>query len=346
MKVFKEDIDNLDNIDQVNGTMPVVMADAKKDSQKNDAEAESRVETDLKKLANQKAFLGAKKQPVPKEPEMAKINLDEDLFDSLNESVASKVIKMGKFVDEHWDEIIDALQQIGVTANELYKIIYNSQQKNKQTEGLDESVAAVAAVKAGTVAAGKAIAKAGPYVAKHWPQILQALEAAGVTVEAIYDIIQTIRHKDTKAPIDKSKLYTIGDAIKKSKLGEAAPVAPKEHGLKDRQGKYYSDEDRSNGIDKSMKKDLWTIVYDELCPVSINIMNKTKFPNARLSDRYGATGRCYSDGEKITVYAKDEAGLKHAYDVAEYYDLECTLPKKEFFKDPDKQVSCTLVVPS
>ena len=32
MKVFKEDIDNLDNIDQVNGTMPVVMADAKKDS--------------------------------------------------------------------------------------------------------------------------------------------------------------------------------------------------------------------------------------------------------------------------------------------------------------------------
>ena len=50
-----------------------------------------------------------------------------------------------------------------------------------------------------------------------------------------------------------------------------------------------------------MKKDLWTIVYDELCPVSINIMNKTKFPNARLSDRYGATGRCYSDGEKITV---------------------------------------------
>lgn len=85
-----------------------------------------------------------------------------------------------------------------------------------------------------------------------------------------------------------------------------------------------------------MKKDLWTIVYDELCPVSINIMNKTKFPNARLSDRYGATGRCYSDGEKITVYAKDEAGLRHAYDVADYYGIECTLPKKEFFKDPDK----------
>lgn len=32
MKIFKEDIDNIEKVDQINGDMPVVMADAKIDS--------------------------------------------------------------------------------------------------------------------------------------------------------------------------------------------------------------------------------------------------------------------------------------------------------------------------
>ena len=285
MKIFKEDIDNIEKVDQINGDMPVVMADAKIDSQKNDKEADKRIETDLKKLANQKAFLGAKNQPVPDEPQMVKINLDEALFD--------------------------------------------------ESKMLDESIS-VAAVLAALKAGGIALKAGGKWLLANLDKVVLVLQEIGMSAEAISKLLKEIydlTHIDGQKPVSESTIT------------EAAPVAPKEHGLTDKKGNYYSDDDRSKGVDKKMKKDLWTIVYDELCPVSINIMNKTKFPNARLSDRYGATGRCYSDGEKITVYAKDEAGLRHAYDVADYYGIECTLPKKEFFKDPDKQVSCTLTVP-
>ena len=60
--------------------MPPVMSDAYEDSVELDDAIEKQLK-DKDALPKDKPFLGASKQPVPKEPEEAKINLDESLFD-------------------------------------------------------------------------------------------------------------------------------------------------------------------------------------------------------------------------------------------------------------------------
>lgn len=260
---FKESINNVQNINNNNGAIPVVMASAKEEADKNDKKASAQVETDLQKLSKQKPFTSADKQPQPASTKVAdKLTLDESLFDeAVTAAAVGTAVKIGaKWVIAHLPEIIAVLESLGVAAASIKDIVLHAQQPKETTKDVKEAVNSI------------------------------------------------------------------------------------DHGLTYK-GKYYSDEDRSGGIDKKMKKDLWTIVYDELCPISINIMTTTKFPNVRLRDRYGATGRCYSDGEKITVYAKDKDGLKFAYDVANYYGVKISIPKEEHFKDPDKQVSCTLTIP-
>ena len=76
---------NLDKVvhnDDLNAVteMPSTMSDAYIDS----VEADKAVEDIIKpaeEIIKEKPFLGAEKQPVPKEPEEAKITLDESLFD-------------------------------------------------------------------------------------------------------------------------------------------------------------------------------------------------------------------------------------------------------------------------
>lgn len=87
MKIQKlnEDMPNLDKVvhnDDLNAVteMPPTMSDAYIDS----VEADKAVEDIIKpaeEIIKEKPFLGAQKQPVPKEPEEAKITLDESLFD-------------------------------------------------------------------------------------------------------------------------------------------------------------------------------------------------------------------------------------------------------------------------
>ena len=51
---FKESINNVQNINNNNGAIPVVMASAKEEADKNDKKASAQVETDLQKLSKQK----------------------------------------------------------------------------------------------------------------------------------------------------------------------------------------------------------------------------------------------------------------------------------------------------
>lgn len=93
MKVIHEDIDNLERyignkrVD-IHAELPLIMADAYSDS-KNRQEAIDKLlkgdkkEPDIETTNNK--VLGAKKQPVPKMPEMAKVNLEESLFEDYDD---------------------------------------------------------------------------------------------------------------------------------------------------------------------------------------------------------------------------------------------------------------------
>ena len=82
MKVIKEDIANLERAledDKLNivGSMPIVMADAVKESEKN----QEKIDKDNKEKELEYPFLGAKNQPTPEEPIIEKVSLDESLFE-------------------------------------------------------------------------------------------------------------------------------------------------------------------------------------------------------------------------------------------------------------------------
>ena len=85
MKIINEDIANLercienDRVDAV-GSMPITMADAFYQSQKNEEDLEKQ-EKDTVKVPEPEKVIGAEKQPVPRMPEEPKLTLEESLFE-------------------------------------------------------------------------------------------------------------------------------------------------------------------------------------------------------------------------------------------------------------------------
>lgn len=98
----------------------------------------------------------------------------------------------------------------------------------------------------------------------------------------------------------------------------------------------YSNEDRSNGLDKKVSKDLWTQVYDELAPMDTVVIRKTKFPNLRMSQRYTNDVGIDNDSN-IVVYGATPQRLDAAKDIADAYDVEISdvIPVSKFTSQND-----------
>lgn len=115
--------------------------------------------------------------------------------------------------------------------------------------------------------------------------------------------------------------------------------------------KQYSDEDRSNGLDKRIKKDIWTTVYNELTPIKVDDLNHTKFPNVPFKQRY-IGGR--ADNISITpegficVYGASPDELSFAENVAKAYDIPTAgiVYTGKYINNPKKQYQITLKVKS
>ena len=91
MKIIKEDIANLERCienDKVNtvGSMPIAMADAFYQSQKNDGRLED-VMKETDDVPELEKVIGAEKQPVPKKPEEFKVTLEENLFEDYDPDI-------------------------------------------------------------------------------------------------------------------------------------------------------------------------------------------------------------------------------------------------------------------
>lgn len=109
----------------------------------------------------------------------------------------------------------------------------------------------------------------------------------------------------------------------------------------DSNGIDYSSEDRSNGLDKQINKDIWTQVYDELCPTDSVALYGTKLPELKLSQRYsnnkynpiGITPEGY-----IVVYASTPERLDAAKQIADAYNVDITdvIPTAKVISDSDK----------
>ena len=115
---------NLDKVvhnDDLNAVteMPPTMSDAYIDS----VEADKAVEDIIKpaeEIIKEKPFLGAEKQPTPKEPEEAKITLDESLFeesDSLRDRIYDFLDELGGYADYN-QKVEDVSEEFGMSPDE------------------------------------------------------------------------------------------------------------------------------------------------------------------------------------------------------------------------------------
>ena len=113
----------------------------------------------------------------------------------------------------------------------------------------------------------------------------------------------------------------------------------------------YSDEDRSNGLDKRIKKDVWTAVYNELTPIKVDDLNHTKFPSVSFKQRY-VGGR--ADNISITpegficVYGATPDELSFAERVANRYGISTSgiVSAGKYVNNPKKQYQIILKVQS
>lgn len=107
MNYIREALFNLDRVDNLQPVEDVVMADAQQFSAKRETEIDQNLDEVDKLPELKKPFLGAEKQPVPKEIEWPKIELEESLF----ESVTLKEESNGKLA-----EVKDELNTVGELA--------------------------------------------------------------------------------------------------------------------------------------------------------------------------------------------------------------------------------------
>lgn len=118
-----EDLDNMERVTKgkkidVHGDMPIVMADAVMASEEADDAIEDELEEHNKKTnVKLNKVLGAEKQPVPNLPEMAKVTLDESLFEDFKDTLDNRwkiIEKVEEYLDEghiNKDDFIDMLLQ-------------------------------------------------------------------------------------------------------------------------------------------------------------------------------------------------------------------------------------------
>lgn len=126
MKIQKlnENMPNLDKVvhnDDLNAVteMPPIMSDAYIDSVEADKAVEDIVKP-AEEIIKEKPFLGAEKQPTPKEPEEAKITLDESLFEeesSLRDRIYDFLDELGGYADYN-QKIEDVSEEFGMSPDE------------------------------------------------------------------------------------------------------------------------------------------------------------------------------------------------------------------------------------
>lgn len=131
MKIQKlsENMSNLDKVVQnadINSVteMPPTMSRAYIDSQEADKATKDIIKP-AEEIIKEKPFLGAEKQPTPKEPEETKITLDESLFEeSLRDEIYDFLDELGGYADYN-QKIEDVSDEFGMSPDEAEGYVWD-----------------------------------------------------------------------------------------------------------------------------------------------------------------------------------------------------------------------------
>lgn len=122
MKILKEDLDNLERVNDRQTVQGIMMKDAEEQSKKSEDNFK-KVAGDPQDLKKKKPFISGEKQPKPKDVEIPKPELEESLFENAEESENSNrvhqysvdIIESSNQSSKHMeDKIVRVLEDAGI----------------------------------------------------------------------------------------------------------------------------------------------------------------------------------------------------------------------------------------
>ena len=328
-----EDLDNMErvtkgkNID-VHGDIPIVMADAVMTSEEADKAVEDELEEHNKKTnVKLNKVLGAEKQPVPKLPEMAKVTLDESLFEDYGN------------VREYSDQLFDMIEEGLVDAKEIAQdLIYWCSEDdikrfmevrdliwNEEDEDVDESLneAYDTDVVAGILSGFIPMPKRGfKYLSSNGDNGEVEFKGTKYAFRKKSDGSYKVMTSSAAGSNWSETLYK-DEEVEKQYRHNKLIEGRKSQDFVDSHGISYSDEDRS--IED--EDDLFSMVEEELCPTTYKFMKHTKFPDVSWH-RYSSSEVRVDPDFNIEVDVEDPDRLDFAFKVADAYNLPVKGPFK------------------
>lgn len=344
MKIVKldENIKNLNRVvdnQKINAVteMNPVMSDAYEDS----LETDEAIEKELKesdKIVTDEPFLGAKNQPLPEDPVLPKVTLDESLFEeSLNEDANQRAAIYDDLVDyfDNWindtiptvPELVDAIPDYDGD----WMIEIMTPEMNKAQ---DQYV--------------KALANAAM---TYYPDnVTEALDRSGEQrndyfdfKQDVYDAISNVckkynnlSHEDIEDSVDWFlNMYETDEDIKVEECmnEDARPEKKQGKGI--------------HKVKEEEDEDLWSLVYTSLIehPDFTNYAANHAYNIDQLTDeeRYEEVYTDY-DGN-IVVYGESEEKLLPAKRIADMYNLRATQSQSADSSRPEQKFKLTIIIP-
>ena len=324
MKILKEDLDNLERVENRETVQGIMMKDAEeqsKKSQDNFKEVAGNPE-DVKK---KKPFLGAEKQETPKEVEIPKPGLEESLFEEAEKhTYYIKFKQNGKPYAVEFDAYnIEGAEQAflrsfpDIKSRNEYEILSKDggSLTHDYDENMNEDVNRVFQYSVDII-------ESSNQSSKHMEdKIVKVLEEAGIRVAGCMAF-------DTSWGMSEYGLSESKKIKESTKLHEAG-------GVKD--GILYS----TYGEPLTF----WDKIYAELDGNLSNDNDYTKLIElpVKVKNKYQEIS-VTNDGN-IRVFSPSEEGLQHALDVAEYYGLDYETGASTGYSDPAKAFYCTVIIP-
>lgn len=318
MKIIKENIDNFEDI-KVTPVVDPVTADAIEQDKK------TRKTFDEYTSVNKRTFLGAEKQPVPDEPVEPdagmKVSLDESLFESYHSEPRYYTIKFLEMLD---NGLLDA--------NEMCEAFSKWLSEDDMQRFMD-----IYELNDGEI--DKEYHSEPRY---YTIKFLEMLDDGLIDAYAMCEAFAKWLSEDDMQHF--MEVYELIDDEVDESLNEGRKAKPMVH---EPSGEVFTDEDRSDGLDKEINHDLWSTVYDELAPGHPNVWGNTKFKDYVFSDRY-TQDQVFPEDDAISVYVENEDQLEFAKKVADEFDLNYKVKNNGdwYVKNhPDRAVVMKIYIP-
>lgn len=318
MKIIKEDLDNLERVENRQTVQGIMMKDAEEQSKKSEDNFKE-VAGNPEDLKKKKPFISGEKQPKPKDVKTPKPELEESLFEEdIDDSTStykyaySSLMSIRRELKRNINSLsISQLAGILTTAMDIVNIVDDALENNNKTKPISEA------------------------------------EDTNRVFQYSVDIIESPNHSSRDMSDKILRVLQDADIRAIGCMSSDTSWSMAEYGLSE-STKLHEAGGMKNGVLMSTDGEpltFWDKIYAELDASAGDDYDYLKLREvpAKNKDRYVEIGVTQSGD--IKVFAPEKQMLKHAVNVANYYGLDYIVDTSSGFNDPQKAFYCLVRIP-